>query len=234
MIFGVPRALRVASALLGLLGTASCGDEEATPPDNAAMHITLPNDDLALVAGTADAVRVVIVRNGYEGQLTLRAEGVPSGVSVPDVFVTKDETEASLLFTASSGVAPGISDVKVLAEGDSVETSFRILRLSIRPPGSFSVSAEPIALLPGSSGSATVFVSRNGGFNGTVTLSVSAPVGLTASVQPADLAGSASNTLLTVIAASTLRPGAYSVRIVASSPGFPDETFDVTVTVSGS
>lgn len=234
MISSVPRSAFFVAAFACILSAASCNDDTTEATDDGAMHITLPDDDLTLLAGTAGTVRVVIVRNGYDKQITLRAEGVPSGVTAPEVFVTKEEAEADIVFTATNGATPGNTDVTILAEGDSAVTSFRILRLSIRPPGSFSLTAEPIALLPATSASATVNVNRVGGFNGVVTLSVSAPIGLTASVQPTELAGSASNSLLTIVADRALRPGAYTVRLTGSSPGFVDETIEITVTVAGS
>jgi hypothetical protein len=197
------------------------------------MHIVLPDDDLTLLAGTAGSVRVTVVRNGFEGQLRLRAEGVPSGVLIPDVLITSEEVEGLLAVTATDGAIPGNSDIAIRAEGDSVETSIRTLHLTIRPPGSFALSADPIGIVPASSASTSASVVRLGGFTGTVTLSVSAPVGLVASVQPAQLSGNATTALLTVEADRSIRPGAYTLRLMGTSPGFVDQVIELIVTVSG-
>lgn len=224
----------ITAALVAALSAASCGTEGTAPPDDQAMHIDLTDNDLTLVAGTSGIVRVTVVRNTFNGLVTLRTEGVPSGVTVADVVVTKDENEGSLVFTATAGVTPGTSDVTIRAEGDSVLPSVRILRLQVRPPGFFSLTADPVSLVPGATASTTVSVIRNGGFTGTVSLALSAPPGIIASLQPNELSGNASTTLLTIAADRSLRPGAYSIRVTGSSPGFSDEVFDITVTVSGS
>ena len=215
------------------LAVASCGEESTVPPDGDAMHITLPQDELTLLSGTSGTVPVTVVRNAFNGIITLRAEGVPSGVNVPEVIVHENEEQATLVFTATSGAAPGTSEVSIRAEGDSVTTSIRILHLQIRPPGSFSISSEPVGILPGSNSSTTLTINRIGGFTGTVALQLSSVPGLVAAVQPAELSGGASTALITVAADRTIRPGAYFLRVTASSPGFADEHFDITVTVSG-
>jgi hypothetical protein len=87
--------------------------------------------------------------------------------------------------------------------------------------------------VPGATASTTVSVIRSGGFTGTVTLSLSAPAGIVASVTPSELVDNASTSLLIIAADRSVRPGAYTLRVTATSPGFPDETFDITVTVSG-
>jgi hypothetical protein len=224
----------VAFVLSAAIFAASCADEGTNPPDDDTMHITLPDPDLALTIGTSGTVRVTVIRNGFEGLLTLRTEGVPSGVTVPEVIIAENETEGTLVFTATAGATPGVSDISIRAEGDSVTASVRILHLLIRPTGSFSLSCDPISLVPGGTASTTFNVQRIAGFTGTVTLTVSAPPGLIAALQPGELSGNASSSLVTIAADRTLRPGAYFVRVTAASPGFADETFDITVTVAGS
>jgi len=213
---------------------ASCDSGETAPQDDDAMHIVLTEPDLILAIGASGSVHVTVVRNAFEGLVRLRTEGVPSGVTVPEVIVAGNEFEGTLVFTATAGTTPGASDVSIRAEGDSVPTSIRILHLQIRPTGSFSLSSDPISLVPGATASTTFSVNRIGGFTGTVTLALAAPPGLTAALQPAELVGNASTALVTVVADRSLRPGAYSLRVTASSPGFSDETFDITVTVAGS
>jgi hypothetical protein len=236
MISARPLRAFSAAALMAAACLASCDSEGTAPPDGDAMHITLADPDLTLVAGTAGIVRVTVVRNAFDGLITLRTEGVPSGVTVPDVVVAENETEAEMVFTATAGAAPGISDVSIRAETgiDSVPPSIRHLHLQIRPPGSFSLMCDPIAVIAGGTASTTFTVNRVGGFTGTVTLALSAPPGIVAALQPAELSGNTSTSLVTIAADRTLRPGAYSVRVTASSPGFADETFDITVTVAAS
>lgn len=217
------------------LFVSACGRDGSAPSDNDGMHITLPNPDLTLLAGTSANVRIDIVRNGFTGPLMLRAEGLPGGVAVADVTVGDDETDAVMIFTASAGAPAGVTHVGIRADAgvDSVSPSVRELRLTIRPQGSFSLSADPLSLVPGTTASTTVSVNRTGGFSGTVSLVASAPPGIVATLQPGELTGSTSTSLLGIIAEPTTRPGAYFVRITASSAGFVDETIDVIVTVTG-
>jgi hypothetical protein len=227
-------AFLVATFIL-VASVASCADDGTAPPDDNAMHITLDDHDLTLTAGASGTVRVTVVRNAFDGLVTLRTEGVPSGVTVSDVLVTPDENEGIMVFTATIGASPGVSHITIraVAEVDSISPSIRILRLTIRPPGSFSLTVDPISLVPGATASTTLSLHRTGGFTGTVTFTLAAPAGLVASMQPDELSGGASSSLITIAAAPSLRPGAYFLRVTASSPGFPDEAFDITVTVAG-
>lgn len=211
----------------------SCKDDTTAPADDARMHIDVQTS-LTLVAGTTEAVNVTVVRNDYTGVVTLRAENLPGGVTVPDITVASGESSVNLLFSATGSVSAGGTDVTIRADADSVAPSLRTLRLNLKPPGSFTLGAEPVPVTPANSASTVINVNRLGGFDGPVTLSVSAPTGLTASLNPSELSGVASTSLLTVLADRTARPGAYFVTVRASSPGFADEILEVTVTVNGS
>jgi hypothetical protein len=233
MTSGIRNSVFVAGAFGLCLGGLACGEEGAAPTDNTGMHIILPDPDLTLLAGTSATVQVNIVRNGFDGVLTLRAEGVPAGVLVPEVVVAQDDNEAAMSFSATDGATAGVSDMSIRAEGDTIEPSVRTLRLTIRPVGSFTLSAETLVLVPGGTASTLLTVNRLGGFTGTVALSVSAPPGIGASLQPTELTGNLSASVLSIVADRTLRGGSYSVRVTASSPGFADETLDVTVNILG-
>jgi hypothetical protein len=174
-----------------------------------------------------------VVRTDYDGPVTLLARDLPSGVTAAEVVIAPEEARGQLQFVATAGATPGATGVRIRAEGELVEPSERILQLTIRPTGTFLLSANPMSLVPGGSASTTIDVTRVGGFAGVVDLVAGAPPGLSATVDPSSLQGVAASALLSVSADRTLRAGAYFVTVRGSSPGLPDETIDVTVVVVG-
>ncbi len=105
-------------------------------------------------------------------------------------------------------------------------------------PG-FYVSASPgsVSILQGNSGSSTISTSVFGGFNSSISLSVSgAPTGVTASFtsNPIAAPGTGSSTL-NIGVASTVTPGTYPLTVTATGGGITNTTtVSLTVTAPNS
>lgn len=130
--------------------------------------------------------------------------------------------------------SPGI--VWVAGEYDSTSGGFWSTYLASIKTVAFSVSASPIYrnVAQGSSTTSTVTLNSLGGFSGTVTLAVSvAPSGPTASLSPSLLSLSSGGTTastLNILTSSNTPPGAYTIRVNATSGTLSYATF-VTVRV---
>src|SRR6185436_2643547 len=102
MISAIRARAVIAASLVAALFGASCDSGETAPQDDDAMHIVLTEPDLILAIGASGSVHVTVVRNAFEGLVRLRTEGVPSGVTVPEVIVAGNEFEGTLVFTATA------------------------------------------------------------------------------------------------------------------------------------
>ncbi len=84
----------------------------------------------------------------------------------------------------------------------------------------------------GSAGTIPITINKPPSFTGSVTLTATAPSGLTAFLAPSVLSGSASTSTLTITASPTLTPGSYTVTVTASGTGVTTTSMVATVTVS--
>jgi hypothetical protein len=99
----------------------------------------------------------------------------------------------------------------------------------------FALSSSPstFVLAPGGSETSTITVTSLFGFSGTVALTASAPVGITASVDPTPVTPPADSTTpstLTIDADPTIADGTYIVTVTGTS-GVLTHTTDVTVVI---
>lgn len=99
--------------------------------------------------------------------------------------------------------------------------------------GAIQIAVTPAASVQrGSATFVTVTLSRTGGFDGTVRLTVSnLPDGVSATVDPADLAAGTSTSRIDLTASPTAALGDAIVTIAAASPGVTSVTTTVTLTV---
>jgi len=85
---------------------------------NPGFHLVAAPDhpigSLTLRKGGRQAIRVVAFRrDGYDGEIRLAAEGLPAGVSCPEVVIGPGSSSVSLVLTADSAAAPATGLVKV-------------------------------------------------------------------------------------------------------------------------
>jgi len=100
------------------------------------------------------------------------------------------------------------------------------------PTMSIAVSPATLTVDFGGNGSVQVTVTRGGGFEGAVNLSVSGvPAGATATFQSSSISGGANSTTLT-ISAGTAAPGQYQLTVAAEGSGVSNSTATLSLTIS--
>jgi regulation of enolase protein 1 (concanavalin A-like superfamily) len=107
------------------------------------------------------------------------------------------------------------------------------LSLTVNAPPNYTVSASPdnLTIAQGASGTSTITVSPQNGFNGTVSLSASGlPSGVTASFSPSS---ATSTSTLTLTANGTATTGTFTVTVTGTS-GSLTNTTTVSLTVHAS
>ena len=101
--------------------------------------------------------------------------------------------------------------------------------------GSIQLSVTPssLSVQHGGSASLTVSLTRGGGFDGAVTLSVAGlPAGVTTRIAPTQLSGSVASSTVLVSVPPTVTPGSYTATFTVSGEGVPPATAAAELTVS--
>jgi hypothetical protein len=103
--------------------------------------------------------------------------------------------------------------------------------------GSIAITLMPatVSVAQGASTFITVAVTRSGGFDGTVTLTVSnLPNGVAATVTPATVTAGTSSARIDLTATSTVATGSSFATVSASAPGVPSVSSQLTLSVTPS
>jgi uncharacterized membrane protein len=209
--------------------TGTCGSLTASTTINLAVYASgfmLSANDMNIGQGTSGSnYFYVSPQNGFTGNVTLSATGLPSGVTAS--FSPNPTTGYSSLTLAATNSAP-IGQYTVTVTGVSgSQTAATTFILGIYAP-TFTVSAYGVTIAPGSSTSTTAYVNPQYGFTGNVTFSISGlPGGVTGSFSPNPATGSSS---LTLTASSSAAPGQYNATITGKS-GAQTATTTLQVTI---
>ncbi len=120
--------------------------------------------------------------NGFSGDVTLAASGLPKGVTAS--FSPNPATSTSTLtLTASATATKGKATVTITGTSGSLRVT-TTLKLTVNALGNFTLtaSASTLTVAQGSSGTSTITIVPAGGFDQEVTLSAGGlPSGVTAS-----------------------------------------------------
>jgi hypothetical protein len=171
-----------------------------------------PNAVTIAKGGASGASTVTIAPvNGFSGNVTLAASGLPTGVTAS--FSPNPATSTSVLtLTASSTAKAGTATVTIKGTSGSL-TATTTLSLTVNALGGFSLTAAPTSLtiVKGNSGTSIITVDPTGGFDQNVTLTASGmPTGVTASFSP-NPATSASTLTLAVSDAAAVAKSTITV-----------------------
>src|SRR5260370_630936 len=191
---------------------------------------------LTFLQGAASSTTTTITihpLNGFNGNVTLTASGLPSGVSAS--FGTNPATTSSLLTLSAAGTATvGTYTVTVTGTSGTLTNSATVA-LTVNAPPNYSLSASPssVTMAQGTTGASNITVSPQNGFNSSVSLSASGlPSGVTASFNPTSTpsSGTASSSTLTLTASSTATTGTVTVTVTGTS-GSLTKTTTISLTV---
>ena len=190
---------------------------------------TSPNS-VTIVQGTSGASTISVAPlNGFNGNVSLSASGLPSGVTA-SFNPTSTASTSTLTLTASSTAATGTVTLTVTGTSASL-TKITTVSLTVNPQGNYSLSASPnsMTIVQGTSGASTITVSPQNGFNSSVSLSASGlPSGVTASFNPNSTTGTST---LTLTASSAAATGTVTATVTGTSGGLTSTT-TVTLTVT--
>lgn len=173
----------------------------------------------------------IAASNGFTGNVTLSASGLPSGVGA--AFSPNPATSNSTLtLTAGSTATTGTATVTVTGVSGSL-THTTTITLTVNSTGNanFSLSASPSSLFidAGSTGTSTITITPSNGFTGQVTLSPSGmPSGVTAASSPNP---ATSSSTLTFIVSNSAPGGTFNVTVTGTS-GSLTHTTTIRLTIS--
>jgi kumamolisin len=227
--WGTPNGVNLINALAGSTGTASFS-LSAT-----AASVTDGSTGTSTITET--------ITNGYDTAVTLKASGMPTGVTAAfnPASITGAGT-STLTFTASSTATPGTYTITVTgtpASGTAEQTTLT-LTVSAAASPNFTVSDSPTALsiAQGSNGTSTITITSKNSFSAATTLTATGlPTGVTAAFSPNPVTPAANSTAtstLTLTASSTATVGTATVTITGTSGSLVNSTtLALTVTTSG-
>lgn len=155
---------------------------------------------------------------GFNGNVTLSASGLPSGVTA--TFVNNPTTYSSqIVFTASASAATGSYTVTITGTSGTI-TKTASLPLTIVAPTIQVSGSSSVTLGIGSTASAWAFVQGNNGYSGAATFSITGlPSGITASFSPNPVSfnGYSGQSQIAFAASSAVAAGSYTATLTATS-----------------
>ncbi|MGD0894382.1 MAG: hypothetical protein ABR923_22920 [Terracidiphilus sp.] len=182
-------------------------------------------------SNTADTITITGA-NGFTGNVTLAASGLPSGVTA--VFGTNPTTGSSVLtLTASNSAATGTATITITGTSGTLTASTTIALTVNALPGSFTIapSTASLSLTQGGNAADTITVTPVNGFTGSVTLTAgNLPSGVSAIFGTNPTSGSSQ---VTFSATSTAATGTTTVTVTGTSNALTAST-TVSLTVNAS
>jgi uncharacterized membrane protein len=191
---------------------------------------------LTVIQGLSATSAVNITRTGgFTGSVNLTASGLPNGVTA--AFSPADATgsTSALTITASATATTGAATVTIKGTSQGQPDQTATFALTVNIPGSFSLEVNPktLTIPQGTNGTATVTITRVGGFAGPIALTATGlPNGVTAVFNPA--APTTDQSTLTLTAAATAAAGTATVTIHGNATGLGEHTNTLALTVSTS
>jgi Pro-kumamolisin, activation domain len=197
-----------------------------TPTPNYSLSASPANP--TVVQGTSGTSTILVTDiSGFTGSVALTVSGLPNGVTA-SLNAPSTAKSSILTLTASSTAAVGPATVTITGTSGSL-TQTATVNLTVASAADYSLTASPVSITQGASGSSTVAVTQLNGFTGSVNLAASGlPAGVTASFSPAS---ATTSSMLTLTAASTATVGAATVTITGTS-GTLTHTATVALTVT--
>lgn len=190
---------------------------------------------LTITKGAAGGTSALTITrlNGFTGNVTLSASGLPSGVTA--AFSPNPATTTSTLtLTASSTATAGTATVTVTGtSGTLTHTATISLTVSAATTPGFTLTASPasVSVSVGSHAATTVTIHPTGGFTGAVTLTAAGMGAGTTAAFGTDPATGTST--LTFTSASTATTGTTTVTITGKSGSLTQTTTISLVVRSG-
>ncbi|OLB72205.1 hypothetical protein AUI06_01900 [archaeon 13_2_20CM_2_52_21] len=195
------------------------------------FSISATPSSLTIAPGASGTSTITVTSlNGFSGVVSFTVTPSPGiGAILSPTSVTGSGTATLTVGTNSTGTFT----VQVTGTSGSLAHSTTVtVTVSSAGTPDFSLTASPssITIAPNTSGTSTITATALNGFSGIVSLTVTAPSGISATITPASITGPGTATL-TVTGSSS---GAFSVMITGVSGSIAHSiTIPVTVTGAG-
>ena len=225
-------AVRRAVAPFLSIALAACG---LFGDDPATFDVTADAATASIQQNGSGSVVLTITRKNLDKPVTLAIEGtLPTGITATfsPSSVPAGTATATLLLGASSSFTPGTVNLSIKAsvEGQADKVIPIVVTVTLRGSHTLALSSSTLTASQGGGGSVSVLINRVNSNAGNVTLTASAPTGITVAFGQSPTTGAATSAAISV--ASSVAPGSYSVVITGAQPGLtPDPTTTLTVTV---
>jgi uncharacterized membrane protein len=190
---------------------------------SATLRITVSGDAMVVLAdssvstaqGQSATTTAIVNRAETVGTVTLRAEGMPAGLTASVTARANDPRIYDVTFAATSSLAPGTYKVTLRATASGAADATTDIQVVVNAASiAVSLSATSISLFPGTNASVSAQVARTN-YTGNVSVTVEGlPTGVTASV--AQFSATTSSANVTIAAAANVAPGTYSATIRAT------------------
>jgi len=110
-------------------------------PATGTFDVSAASGEIVGLAGTVHEVDLVVTRAGYQGPITITAEGLPANVSAPPLTVPAGATSAKLALTLLPAATHGRSSISLLAtDGGNVRRELPLTLLVRGAPGALDTS----------------------------------------------------------------------------------------------
>lgn len=197
--------------------TASAGLTVTARP---AISLAAEPAVLSVAVGGSATVGIAISRTNFTGDVALALESTVAGIS-GTFTAAAGGSSATLNLQIAPTVAVGQQVLTVRATGNGVSSAAAGLAVTITPAPSFSIlplTTDPVPIMQHGATSIAVTLDRTGGFAGPVDLTVdSLPPGVTASFDPATVAGTSS--ILSLAVGSGAPVGEHRLVIRGTASG---------------
>jgi hypothetical protein len=178
--------------------------------------------------GTGTATVTVTDAGGFNSSVNLAvSSALPTGVTAS--FSPNPATGSTVLTLTASSSAPNANQAITITGTSGTLTASTNVTVAVHAP-SFSLTASPVDVNQGATGTSTITVTPLYGFTNTVKLSVAGlPTGVTAVFSPATTNGTST---LTLTVSNTATPGNSNLTITGIS-GTLTETTNLSLSIHG-
>lgn len=202
-----------------------------TTPATPDYMLGIDPDTLTVSQGDSGDVGITVTRSSFTDDITLSAEGLPTGVTVD--FSTNPVTGDTATMTVTVGGSVATGDYSFTLRGTATGLTDKTVpvHLTVVSPPSYSLSlgSTSVSVEQSDSGTVDVLLSRTN-FTDAVDLSLEdAPTGVTGTFAPDPATGDTS--VLTLHVGASAVPGDYTLTVRGTATGLADETATLTLTV---
>jgi len=215
---------------------AGCGSDGSVGPGE--LQVAPAHTALTLAAGATTELGVTIARGGgFDGAVTLDAEGLPAGVTVQGATIAADETTGVLTFAADPTAPSDTATVTITATpeglGGRITAYLTVTVEGAQPSFGFVIDADTVHLQPGLPDTTDLPITRAGGFTGPVSFGVTGmPDGMLAVFAATPVPGDTAT--LVVTADGTVQTDTtFVLAITGSAEGLDAQVDSLPVRVQG-